>query len=72
MGRDSADVRYPLGRSGLVAFMRCGHWWVYTARVTAEELGEIARFNAASACRACSRRHHSAGAELPPMHARRN
>jgi hypothetical protein len=43
----------PLDAAGLVAFTRCGHWWVYPVHVTAEQLHEVARFNLGIACSFC-------------------
>ena len=43
----------PLGPSGLVAFMSCGHWWAYPVRATTEQMHEVARFNHRLLCNFC-------------------
>ena len=43
----------PLGRAGLVAFTRCGHWWVFPVHADAEQMHELARFNLGLACSFC-------------------
>lgn len=35
----------PLGGAGLVAFPRCGHWWVYPVAATLAQMHDLARFN---------------------------
>jgi hypothetical protein len=42
-----------LSRSGLVAFTRCGHWWVYDVGGTVDQLHDLARFNLGIACSFC-------------------
>ena len=42
-----------LGRTGLIAFSRCGHWWVYPCRATVEQMHELARFNLVTQCSFC-------------------
>jgi len=39
--------------AGLVAFTRCGHWWVYPRCATAEQMHEVNRFNLGIACSFC-------------------
>ena len=43
----------PLEGAGLVAFMPCGHWWVYPVRASAAQLHDLARFNLGIACGFC-------------------
>ena len=43
----------PLGRSGLVAIVRCGHWWVYPSGRSVAELHALASFNLGVACSFC-------------------
>ena len=43
----------PLGRSGLIAFTRCGHWWVYDISGKVEQLHHVARFNLGIVCSFC-------------------
>ena len=43
----------PLGDAGLVAFIRCGHWWLYPCHPTAVQMHEIARFHLRVACSFC-------------------
>ena len=47
------EARRPLGGAGLVAFSRCGHWWVYPCRPTVEQMHELARFNLMTRCSFC-------------------
>ena len=42
-----------LGDAGLVAFTRCGHWWVYPCHPTMAQMHELARFNVGIACSFC-------------------
>jgi len=43
----------PLDEAGLVAFTRCGHWWVYPCHPTAAQMHDLARFNLGIACSFC-------------------
>jgi hypothetical protein len=45
----------PLGDAGVVALTRCGHWWVYPVRGTAEQMHRLASFNVGIACSFCLR-----------------
>jgi hypothetical protein len=42
-----------LDDAGLVAFTRCGHWWVYPVHAAAAQLHDVARFNLGIACSFC-------------------
>jgi hypothetical protein len=40
--------------AGLIALPTCGHWWVYpSTRMTAEQMHDLARFNAGVVCSFC-------------------
>jgi hypothetical protein len=43
----------PLDDAGVVAFTRCGHWWIYPVRADPEQMHELARFNLGIACSFC-------------------
>ena len=43
----------PLEAAGLVAFTRCGHWWVYPVQADAAQMHQLARFNLGLACSFC-------------------
>ncbi len=53
MERYCHDGSIPLDDAGLVAFSRCGHWWVYPVRATVEQMHDLARFNLGIACSFC-------------------
>jgi hypothetical protein len=42
-----------LDDAGLVAFMPCGHWWVYPVHASPEQLHELARLNLGLDCDFC-------------------
>jgi hypothetical protein len=39
--------------AGLIAFTRCGHWWVYPNRATLEQMHDLDRFNHGIVCGFC-------------------
>jgi hypothetical protein len=43
----------PLDDAALVAFMPCGHWWVYPVHASPEQMHDLARFNLGLACSFC-------------------
>lgn len=53
MERYLTNGNEPLGPAGLVAFMECGHWWVYPFRMSSERMHDLARFNAGILCSFC-------------------
>ena len=53
MPRVSHDGAELLNEAGLVAFTRCGHWWVYPVHASPEQLHELARFNLGLVCSFC-------------------
>lgn len=53
MARNTHAEGLPLDDAGLVAFSRCGHWWVYPVHATVEQMHELARFNLRIACGFC-------------------
>ena len=50
----------PLGGAGVIAMTRCGHWWVYPVRGTAEQMHKLASFNLGIACSFCLREWRAA------------
>jgi hypothetical protein len=54
MATHTAWGNAPLGPSGLVAFMACGHWWAYPIRTNAKQMQNLARFNRGLGCSFCT------------------
>ena len=53
MGKRITWGNEPLEPCGVVAFTRCGHWWVYPTRATIEQMHDVAAFNLGLACSFC-------------------
>lgn len=43
----------PLESTGLVAFPRCGHWWVYPVAAIPAQMHDLARFDLGVTCSFC-------------------
>jgi hypothetical protein len=60
MGRRDTSGSEPLEAAGLVAFLSCGHWWVYQSNGAPEQMHDVARFNLGIVCSFCLAAWHAA------------